>query len=116
MPNLFKYIIISYHQIKLLLLTFLNILVNLDKLLFPIPKPSTIELFLLIDVPDCERLDILTLSVALTSWPNSAPITPINITAVVCLRRNSLRDDGFLKHKSVEEKKLFFILMHNIYK
>lgn len=64
------------------------------------PKPSTIELFLLTDDPGCKRLEVLTLSDALTSWPNSAPMTPIKITAVVCLRRNSLIDDGFLKHKS----------------
>ncbi|KAE9543932.1 hypothetical protein AGLY_001910 [Aphis glycines] len=72
----------------------ITILVNLDKLLFPMPKPSTIELFLLTEeVPEFERLDVLTLSDALTSWPNSAPITPIKITAVICLRRNSLTDD-----------------------
>lgn len=70
------------------------------------PKPSTIELFLLTEeVPECERLDVLTLSDALTSWPNSAPITPIKITAVICLRRNSLTDDGFLKHRSRTRKK-----------
>lgn len=81
------------------------------------PKPSTIELFLLIssdrrdDVAVCERLDVPILSDALTSCPNSAPITPIKITAVVCLRRNSLRDEGFLKHKSVNKKRLMIYIM-----
>lgn len=64
-------------------------LVCLARLLFPIPKPSTIELF---------RLCSLSLFwlVVVTSCPNSAPITPSNTTAVVCFRFSSATLDGFL--------------------
>lgn len=86
------------------------------KLLFPIPNPSTTELFLLWSFAFFEAALVPTtverrkplhhltkqknqisplLSVEI-SWPNSAPMTPSNTTAVVCFRFNSAKLDGFL--------------------
>lgn len=66
MPNLLKLLITNIKQ-SMEIFKKITVLVNLDKLLFPMPKPSTMELFLLTDDPGCERLEALTLSDALTS-------------------------------------------------
>lgn len=82
-----------------------NSLVWRAKLLFPMPNPSTTELFL--------RSPSLWWALAwrwgcfvskLTSCPNSAPITPIRTTAVVCLRFNSEAEDGFRNENSGKSK------------
>lgn len=76
------------------------LLVNLEKLLFPISK-SLMEVFLLQAISGI-GLDLIVLSeVVLISRPNSDPITAIKIIAVVCFRRNSLIEDGFFTHKSI---------------